>query len=83
VKIAPTAKRRPYRVTDDDPWMDGYRARQAGLARSANPYFHGVDHWQLWNDGWLDAHVATEIIHCPAISAKNFAHLPRRAVRIV
>jgi ribosome modulation factor len=59
MKVMPTNSRRRGRDLFD-PWMDGHEARQAGLARSANPY-RGADSRQLWDDGWMDAQAQTAI----------------------
>jgi ribosome modulation factor len=37
-----------------DPWIEGYDARLAQRARSANPY-RGADSRGLWDDGWVEA----------------------------
>jgi ribosome modulation factor len=42
------------RHRDDDPWIEGYEARVALQARSANPY-NGPDSHRLWDDGWMEA----------------------------
>ncbi|MGA2231943.1 MAG: hypothetical protein ABSH22_13685 [Tepidisphaeraceae bacterium] len=42
------------RHRDDDPWIEGYEARVALQARSANPY-NGPDSRRLWDDGWMEA----------------------------
>jgi hypothetical protein len=42
------------RLADNDPWVEGYEAREHLTARSANPY-HGPDTQALWDDGWMEA----------------------------
>jgi ribosome modulation factor len=42
------------RRRDNDPWIEGYDARLALLARSANPY-RGADWRRLWDNGWMEA----------------------------
>lgn len=39
---------------DIDPFVEGYEARMALAARSANPY-RGPDARGLWDDGWMEA----------------------------
>jgi ribosome modulation factor len=42
------------RRRDNDPWIEGYEARVALTARSANPYA-GPDSRGLWDEGWMEA----------------------------
>ena len=47
--------RRGKRNRRDDPWIEGYEAREKFHARTCNPYRGPGDSRKLWDDGWMEA----------------------------